>query len=595
MLFFYLNLILCYCILVPLVVFKICAKCILRYCCHTCCLIEKQIGPWKEYLRRCIQSPGDAGQGARLRYAALPRPTFSSKNRDAPALSIFTRNIPSHQLHYRDIQSRMTEPNGYKRVTCKRSHPNQHFHELLCFLYREAVRNRSNLVPSLREALTSLEKYPLPLSSGAECAILKGFDHRLCRYIDLHLNDQPTKKTKVCNSQILSEKLILSPPVEDISGFKMTTRTRTTNKDLETNTERCSFQSMFGECSYYNAARNEVPYVDLTAFHAKSDTLNSDKTIPRSERNNNKQSDSLENVQEPVNLDNYFVNRSKRDSHKEDEEYSQDHSSFARCENWESITNIDEQCTHSDDEIIYQSTTQTKDKEESSVTKVNSSLNDETQQKNQCPHNMETINCKQCSVSSAINTYQSYFQDKTKRDAEEIEKIGKIVNKLYKPAYRSGAYAILVALLEQRIECPYRDCLTKEELIQKAQKHTDQSFTYPKPESNYTAWTCAKRLRNKGMIQTTNCVQTNADFYTLTAMGRAVAMKLVEENTHKVTVNDVIFHGQKNDRVPSLEDIALVPCPPTLSLDEEQSPVFIEMPPGTFQIVLLVDKREHVG
>lgn len=77
--------------------------------------------------------------------------------------------------------------NQIKRITYKRARPNPLFQEWLEELYEEAKKSRSRLEPMLKEALHSLSKYPLPLQSGAECAILKGFGKKLCAHLHKRL------------------------------------------------------------------------------------------------------------------------------------------------------------------------------------------------------------------------------------------------------------------------------------------------------------------------------------------------------------------------------------------------------------------------
>ncbi|XP_039754655.1 crossover junction endonuclease MUS81 [Pararge aegeria] len=81
----------------------------------------------------------------------------------------------------------MSVVNG-KRITFKRVRPNPLFNDWLEELHEEAKQKGSKLESMLREALSSISKYPLPLQSGAECAILKGFDKRLCLFIDKRLD-----------------------------------------------------------------------------------------------------------------------------------------------------------------------------------------------------------------------------------------------------------------------------------------------------------------------------------------------------------------------------------------------------------------------
>ncbi|XP_028040926.1 crossover junction endonuclease MUS81 isoform X4 [Bombyx mandarina] len=74
------------------------------------------------------------------------------------------------------------------RITYKRKRPNPMFQEWLEELHEEAKEKGSKLEPMLREALDSLSKYPLPLNSGAECAILRGFQKKLCIFLDKRLS-----------------------------------------------------------------------------------------------------------------------------------------------------------------------------------------------------------------------------------------------------------------------------------------------------------------------------------------------------------------------------------------------------------------------
>ncbi|KPJ14381.1 RNA polymerase-associated protein CTR9-like [Papilio machaon] len=60
-----------------------------------------------------------------------------------------------------------------KRISLKRARPNPLFQSWLEELQEEAIQKKSKLENKLTVALTSLSKYPLPLQSGAECAILQ--------------------------------------------------------------------------------------------------------------------------------------------------------------------------------------------------------------------------------------------------------------------------------------------------------------------------------------------------------------------------------------------------------------------------------------
>jgi crossover junction endonuclease MUS81 len=70
--------------------------------------------------------------------------------------------------------------------------------------------------------------------------------------------------------------------------------------------------------------------------------------------------------------------------------------------------------------------------------------------------------------------------------------------KAYVPAYRSGAYALVVALSSAGEESTG---LPKAELIEKAQPHCDSSFSAPAdPTKFYTAWNSMKTLLQKELV-----------------------------------------------------------------------------------------------
>lgn len=71
-----------------------------------------------------------------------------------------------------------------KRVTLKKKHQNQHIKRLLQDLYSRVVKKDHRTAQKIEQAVGSLSKYPLPLSSGEDCFILKGFDKSLCRYVN---------------------------------------------------------------------------------------------------------------------------------------------------------------------------------------------------------------------------------------------------------------------------------------------------------------------------------------------------------------------------------------------------------------------------
>lgn len=67
--------------------------------------------------------------------------------------------------------------------------PNPLFTKWLREWQSEAVKKGLKSQYALREALESLKKYPLPLESGRDCAILKGFGPKLCMLLNQKLEE----------------------------------------------------------------------------------------------------------------------------------------------------------------------------------------------------------------------------------------------------------------------------------------------------------------------------------------------------------------------------------------------------------------------
>ncbi|XP_022115228.2 crossover junction endonuclease MUS81 [Pieris rapae] len=84
-------------------------------------------------------------------------------------------------------------PVAGKRLTYKRMRPNPLFEVCLEKIYEEARLNNTKYLPVIKEAMLSLSKYPLPLKSGADCAILKGFNKSLCVLLDKYVLEEVSK------------------------------------------------------------------------------------------------------------------------------------------------------------------------------------------------------------------------------------------------------------------------------------------------------------------------------------------------------------------------------------------------------------------
>ena len=85
----------------------------------------------------------------------------------------------------------------------------------------------------------------------------------------------------------------------------------------------------------------------------------------------------------------------------------------------------------------------------------------------------------------------------------------------YMPKYRSGAFAIILTLYEHTTGPGGESIgkLTKDEIIEKGQKHTDKSFKskpssrshrdgVSKPSDYYSAWSCMSELvKKRGIVE----------------------------------------------------------------------------------------------
>ncbi|XP_049872456.1 crossover junction endonuclease MUS81 [Pectinophora gossypiella] len=330
-----------------------------------------------------------------------------------------------------------------KRVTLKRRRPNPLFEDWLTELYEEAKVKKSKLELKLKEALEAISKYPLPLANGAECAVLKGFDKKLCLFLDRRIEAYNSQQTE-------------PPP--------------------------------------------DIDSEDVTPLRRKTTRSSTGSTKPS--------------------------------------------------------TNIES--SH------------------------NTSISSENENKS-----TEQLNTSSDSTGSK-------------------NKVSK-TRKTYKPAFRSGGYAILITLLEQLRISPDNPSLKKNELIEKAQQHCDESFTRPKPESFYTAWSNMSRMVTKNLVKQSG--PRNAE-YSLTDEGIALATELLEDSKNIPSINDIVFNGvtascpvtcngSVETKLPS-KTSSQSSLDSGISVSEPQRTVsdtatVVELTGGSFNIVLLIDKNETSG
>lgn len=186
--------------------------------------------------------------------------------------------------------------------------------------------------------------------------------------------------------------------------------------------------------------------------------------------------------------------------------------------------------------------------------------------------------------------------------------------KPYVPAFRSGAYALIVALSNMPEHGP--EGMAKLDLIDKAQPHCNSSFTASDPGSFYTAWSSMKTLLTKELVYERGRPTKR---YALTEEGRDVARRIQEANQNGTGSTEAMANdsGQNStgsrSQAPSLavaggfdggpHDLSLeddkpdfgdvVTDGPAVS-DNSSLPNFttIRLNPGSFTVHLVLDVRE---
>ncbi|KAF3358115.1 hypothetical protein VDGD_03195 [Verticillium dahliae] len=191
--------------------------------------------------------------------------------------------------------------------------------------------------------------------------------------------------------------------------------------------------------------------------------------------------------------------------------------------------------------------------------------------------------------------------------------------KPYVPAYRSGAYALVLALATLGEDAT--SGMTKADLVDKAQEHCDSSFTAPSdPTKFYTAWNSMKTLLDKEFVYERGRPMRR---YALTDEGWEVARRIQQTTTGgggpsgAASAADAPQVAQQSGGAPAPIDTAeaaealprteagrSAETAPPASYEGvvgngsvtagDSSPQFtpIELAPGSFTVHLLLDVRE---
>ncbi|KAF8941018.1 Crossover junction endonuclease mus81 [Dissophora ornata] len=146
---------------------------------------------------------------------------------------------------------------------------------------------------------------------------------------------------------------------------------------------------------------------------------------------------------------------------------------------------------------------------------------------------------------------RKYRPNPGNHDVEEAEpqakKARSRVQKQYVPALRSGAYAILLTLLDAQT-ANGDGSLTKHEITTRGQVYCDASLTNPDPGKFYSAWSSMKTLLGKNLVY-----HSGPKFY-LTGEGADIAQRMRAANDAdptNPTLLDTAEHEQPVPRVIS--------------------------------------------
>jgi len=136
------------------------------------------------------------------------------------------------------------------------------------------------------------------------------------------------------------------------------------------------------------------------------------------------------------------------------------------------------------------------------------------------------------------------IQEKNSRETLKSPKTPKKSRSDYKPKYRSGAYAIILCLYDHYKEDDAALGLRKGDIIDRAQKNCDSSFSVASNSAkHYTAWAAMKTVVEKGLVEKCG---TGKYFHRLTDAGINLAENLSENKTPEISVRKRILQPARD-------------------------------------------------
>lgn len=174
---------------------------------------------------------------------------------------------------------------------------------------------------------------------------------------------------------------------------------------------------------------------------------------------------------------------------------------------------------------------------------------------------------------------------------QELPAAKKRTTKPYVPAYRNGAYALLMGMTEPSA----RDSMPKSDLIRLSQSFCDSSFEIASDTRGfYTAWNSMKTLLEKELVHKAG----NPPKYSITDAGVEVATRIRATPDPARLVQNLqsgrgtLLNLDRNVSATQLSADEELSAPRPLIVDVEAPFVPTIIPAGSFKVQLVIDNRE---
>ncbi|XP_018328287.1 crossover junction endonuclease MUS81 isoform X1 [Agrilus planipennis] len=206
---------------------------------------------------------------------------------------------------------------------------------------------------------------------------------------------------------------------------------------------------------------------------------------------------------------------------------------------------------------------------------------------------------KDCKIIKGFGKQLCEMLDKKLQESrsENVSRKSCKTNHEYIPAYRSGAYAILLTLYSKSLEANFQGYLTKPEIIELGQHFCDKSFSKPNPGTYNTCWSSMKILLSKNLAVKNGSPAR----YSLTEEGRNLGARLSASSNngdHSNCLAEPYINRLRNSKneVPIFQNNTEFKRPVTNeNMKDYLETDMVSFTPKSFDVVLLVDCKETLG